>query len=268
MRKKGSTDEEPQKADGEKESAEVEWPSVLRIGSGEEFQQSLAVAQLAFRLWQESKTSNVKLISKASPKDFLADAWELIEGAYTCVVRPQSNKEYLAEHHGSDKAMEDIVGRILIASYVPFQDLCDPEYKNRGETKTIHGVKWIVYRSELGFDKLFWAYWEDCRMHWRNAKRSKNALPSVIIFENRGKETRIEDIATFANDKAAWKKLGQKKLKEQWKRHGLLYADFLALAKFRREHDKRVLNLRKKPKRKPKRAAVNGRAVQRNRRAH
>ena len=241
--KKGGTDEEPQKADGEKESAGVEWPSVLRIGSSEDFQQSLAVARLAVKLWQESKTSNVKSIEKASPKDFLADAWELIESAYAC-------------YHGSDKAMEKVIGRILIESHVPFQDLCDPDNKEKDETKTIHGVKWIVYRSELGFDKLFWAYWEDCRMHWRDAKKSKKALPSVIIFENRGKETRIEDIATFANDKAAWKKLGQKKLKEQWKRHGLPPVDFLALAKFRREHDQRAANLTKRPKRKLKRAAI------------
>ena len=86
MSKKGWTDEEPQKRDGEKESAGVEWPSVLRIGSSEDFQQSLAVARLAVKLWQESKTSNVKSIEKASPKDFLADAWELIEGAYACVA--------------------------------------------------------------------------------------------------------------------------------------------------------------------------------------
>ena len=249
MSKKGWTDEEPQKRDGEKESAGAEWPSVLRIGSREDFQQSLGVAQLAFQFWQQRKTE------ENSPKDFLADAWELIESAYAC-------------HHGSDKAMEKVIGRILIESHVPFQDLCDPDNKEKDETKTIHGVKWIVYRSELGFDKLFWAYWEDCRMHWRDAKKSKKALPSVIIVENDGKETRIEDIATFANDKAAWKKLGQTKLKEQWKPHGLPSADFLALAKFCREHDKRALNLKKKPKGKLKRAAANGRSVQRKRRAH
>jgi len=165
---------EPQKADGEKESAEMQWPSVLRIGSIEDFQQSLAVAQLAFQLWQESKTSNVKLIEKASPKDFLGHAWELIEGAYACVVRPQSNKEYLAFEGGSDEAMEKVVDRIL-QEPVPFKKLFDPK-RDKGAVGIIElhdvvtgkpiEVEWKVYRGKGGeraFYNLFLAYWRGIR---------------------------------------------------------------------------------------------------------
>jgi len=72
-------------AHGQSEPKETPWPSVPKI-PGDEFQQSFAVAQLALKLWQASKTSNVKLIEKSDPKDFLADAWELLESAREHVI--------------------------------------------------------------------------------------------------------------------------------------------------------------------------------------
>jgi len=149
----------------------VQWPSVLRIGSSEDFQQSLAVAQLAFQLWQESETSNVKLIEKASPKGLSGGCVGVDWGRYACVVRPQSNKEYLAFEGGTDEAMEKVVDRIL-QEPVPFKKLCDPE-RNKGAVEIIElqdavtrkpiEAEWMVYHTKKAFDDLFWAYWGGIR---------------------------------------------------------------------------------------------------------
>ena len=247
MDKKGRTDEELQKADGEKES---EWPSELKIGSGEEFQQSLAVAHLAVRLCELERTNpTVKREDKLKllPEKFLDDAWKLIEGARACVSRPQTNKEYLAAHCGSDEAMEEVVGRTLQASRIPFHNVCDPDYKNKEHTKIIHRLKWIVYRSERGFDDLFWAYWRET---------------SILKLR-----TIMSASEVLGNEPDKWESYGKQVL-ASWKRDGIPPNEFLALPKFRREHDKRALNLKKKPKGKVKRAAANGRSVQQKHRAH
>jgi hypothetical protein len=255
MHKKGRTDEEPQKADGE-------WRGVLRIASREEFRQSLAVAELAVRLSQ-LKLANQKSapIEKENldPQKFLEEAWALIQSAREYVLRPETNAEYLAAHGGSDEAAEKVVGRILSASHVPFEKLCHPQ-RNKGDTEMIklpdHATskpiaeEWKVYRGEGGeraFDKLFWAYWRETSMRSRMMV-SRSEVPG--------------------NGIGKWKEYGEALL-ASWKRDGVPPNDFLALVRFRREQKtKRVANLKKKPKRKLKRPATNARAGQRKRRAH
>jgi hypothetical protein len=215
----------------DQKSTEAPWPSVLRIANHEEFQQSFAVAQLAVELWQASKTSNVKSIEKASPKDFLADAWELIQSAREHVLRSQSNAEYLTEHQGSAVATENVVGRILSASRVPFKTLCDPK-RNKGDSETVHGVIWKVFTTERGFDDLFWTYW-----------RETSTLRTRMI---------VSRSEVLGNETDRWEEYGKQML-ASWKRDGVPPNDFLALAKFRREHDKRAANLKPKQKRKNRR---------------
>lgn len=232
---------EPQKADGEKES---EWPSELRIGSGEEFRQSLAVAQVAVKLCELKIAQSRVPLEKENftPEKFLVEAWELIQSARERVLRPQTNKEDLSAHGGSDEAMGEVVGRKRQPN-VPFEQLCDSK-RNEGDReiiklrddvtgKTIE-VEWRVYTTKKAFDKLFWDHW-----------RAKSIL----------------------TDNNKWKEYGDALL-ASWKKNGLPPNTFLALAKFRREHDKRALNLKKKPKRRVKRATAYGRTVQRTRRAH
>jgi hypothetical protein len=160
--------------DGQSEPKETPWPSVLKI-PGDEFQQSFAVAQLALKLWQASKTSNVKSIEKADPKDFLADAWELIESAREHVMRPQTDLEYLIEQGSPRDALAAIFGRRDRERMILFARLCDPN-RNKADTemiklpdaeseKTIE-VEWKVYCSERGFDDLFLAYWRDLGEQW------------------------------------------------------------------------------------------------------
>jgi hypothetical protein len=251
--KKGRTDEELQKADGEKESA---WPRELRIGSGEEFRQSFAVAHLAVKLcelkkaeiqkqWEaedkryshdsntavtdhekkqmnEGRQKQMELRMRTlAPEGFLDEAWKLIQRARKRVLRPQT---------GSDEAIEEVVEHRLQPN-VPFKKLCDPE-RDKGAVEIIklHNdvtgkpieVEWRVYTIGKALDKLFWAYW-----------RFKSTL----------------------TDNNKWKEYGEALL-ASWKKNGLPPNTFLALAKFRREHDKRALNLKKKPKGKLKRAAV------------
>ena len=68
-----------------------------------------------------------------------------------------------------------------------------------------------VFVSERGFEKLFWRYW--------------SATSNLKNKEERERDRRALLIS--------------------WKRDGIPDADFLALDKFRREHDKRVANLTK-----------------------
>jgi hypothetical protein len=209
----------------------TEWPRVLRM-SCDEFEQSCAVAQLAVRLCELRKvTSNIPLEKKdVDPKNFLEQAWDLIQSAREHVSRPETDAEYLVAHGGSHEAGENVVERILSASCVPFQELCDPEYKNKDDTKTFYGVKWIVYRSERGFDDLFWAYWRD-----------------MSILKLR---TIMSASEVLGNEPDKWEHYGKQML-ASWKRDGIPPNDFLALARFRSERDNRAENLKKatKPKR-------------------
>ena len=76
--------------------------SVLQMGR-DEFEQSLAVAQLAVKLC-DLKTANSKVpLEKENPdpEKYLADAWKLIQSAREHVSRAQTDAEYLAAHGGS-----------------------------------------------------------------------------------------------------------------------------------------------------------------------
>ena len=233
MDKKGRTDEEPQKADGENEAAGVERRCVLRIAGSDEFQQCFAVAQLAVKLCEFKKAQSrmVDEIVNLDPKDCLAEAWELIESAREHVLRP---------------TLEDVVERKLRESLIPFKKLCDPK-RNKGDSETIHGVIWKVLTTERGFDDLFWTYWR------------KTSILRLRMIMSRSE--------VLGNETDKWKEYGDALL-ASWKRDGVPPNDFLALATFRGERDNRAANLIKKPKGKLKRAAVNGRSVQRTRRAH
>jgi hypothetical protein len=216
-------------ADGQNESTEAPWPGVLQMGRNE-FEQSLAVAQLAVKLC-DLKTANSKVpLEKENPdpEKYLADAWKLIQSAGRHVLRAQTHAEYLVAHGGSPEAAENVVGSILSASLVPFEKLCDPD-RDKGDTEIIKlpdvetgktiDVPWKVYRSERGFDDLFWDYWRD-----------------------------ISEI----RDREAWKRYG-KSLLASWKRNGVPPNTFLALTTFRRERDDRAANLKNRRQRKRKR---------------
>jgi hypothetical protein len=206
-----------------------EWPSVLKIAN-DEVQQCVAVAQLAVKLW-ENKIARVQgplekdKVRDEGPQKFLEEAWELIQSAREHVLRAQTDAEYLAAHPGTHEAAENVAGRILSESRVQFQKLCNdketyPEIELHDvETNTIIKIEWNVYRSEAGFKKLFWRYW--------------NAT-SVIKDEVKRKEYGEALLAS-------------------WKKDGVLANTFLALVRFRREHDKRAANLKKSPKGKRRR---------------
>jgi hypothetical protein len=189
-------------ADGQNESAPR--PCVPKIG-GTEFEQIIAVAQMAVKLcelqkrelqnkWEaedkkythdlqtavtepEKKRVNEERnrqmesrIATLDPEGFLPRAWQLIGKARQHVVRAQTDEEYLVALGGSREAAEDVAGRILGASRVPFEKLCEPEYRNKGDTEIIRltdaetgktiEVEWRVLRSERAFDNLFWSYWD------------------------------------------------------------------------------------------------------------
>ena len=102
-------------ADSQNESTESPWPRVPRITS-EEFQQSVAVAQLAVKLCElERANPTVKQDDKPNlrPEKFLDDSWKLIEKAREHVLRSESCEEYLARHAGSLEAGEAVVRRIV-----------------------------------------------------------------------------------------------------------------------------------------------------------
>ena len=214
----------PASGDDQNESSTVAWPSVLKIDT-DEFGQCLAVARVAVTLWENkvaklnSKPLEKENVKDKGPAEFLAEAWELIQSARKHVSRPQTNAEYLAVHGESHEAMENLIGRILRGSLEPFVKLCDPEYRNKDDSVTIHGETWKVYRSERGFHDLFWDYWRD-----------------------------ISEI----RDTDDWKSYG-KSLLALWKRDGVPPNDFLALVRFRRERDNRAENLKKRTTRKRQR---------------
>lgn len=225
-------------ADGQNESAPR--PCVPKIG-GTEFEQIIAVAQMAVKLcelqkrelqnkWEaedknythdlqtavtepEKKRVNEERnrqmesrIATLDPEGFLPRAWQLIGKARQHVVRAQTDEEYLVALGGSREAAEDVAGRILGASRVPFEKLCEPEYRNKRDTEIIRltdaetgktiEVEWRVLRSERAFDNLFWSYW---------------------------------DAASIIQDEGEKKAYGQKVL-DSLKRNGLPPNTFLALA--------------------------------------
>jgi len=208
------------------------WPTVLKIDNGEEFQQSLAIAELAVRLC-ELKLANPKTLpiekEVLDPNKFLEQAWELIQSARQQVLRPQTNAKYLAEHGGSHEAAENVVARILSASRVPFQKLCNEKETytkidlHDAETGKTIELEWKVYKSEAGFNKLFWAYWR---------VTSSLRLRMIVSPDAPG------------NVPDNWEEYGEALL-ASWKKNGVPPNDFLALATFRREHDQRAANLKK-----------------------
>lgn len=258
----------PTTGDGENESRETQWPSVPKIASADEFRQCLAVARLAVKLcelqkrelqnkWEaedkkyahdiqtavtesekkrvnEERNKQMDLrIATLDPEGFLSRAWQLIESAGEHVSRPQTNAEYLEEKGGSDKAAEAVVRRIMKASRISFNRLCNPK-PNQVNSKSIeiHGadgtinVDWKPYTTELAFDNLFWDYW--------------NANSEI-------------------KDEGKRKQYGQSLL-TSWKRDGVRPNDFLALRRFRRERNNRAENLKKKPKTKRRRLTAKARA--------
>jgi hypothetical protein len=98
-------------------------------------------------------------------------------------------------------------------------------------------VKWAVYRSERGFDDLFWKYWRDIGEKWKGGDQEigttqeldTQGMPRRVNFYS---ESEREELAKFARDTDAWKKYGEQLL-ESWKKDGVPPADFLALACFR-----------------------------------
>jgi hypothetical protein len=243
------------------ESTKAPLLRVLKL-EREEFQQSFAVAELAVKLCELTMTSFKVPLERENPapEKFLAKAWELIESAREHVLRAQTDAAYLAEHGGSDTAAEKLIGRILQESHVSFRKLCDEE-RNQGDSETIHGVEWKVYRSERGFDDLFRDYWNDIGEQWTEwMKGEKPRMPwmkrDAVTFwklaHNKGEYP--------GGFKQLWKEHGQSVL-ASWKTNGFPRNDFLALARFRRERDNRAANLpQKKPKRKPQRLMAKARA--------
>jgi hypothetical protein len=246
-------------ADNRNGSAQAQWPKVPKIAS-EEFQQSCAVAQLAVRLCdlKKASTSEPPEQENREPKDFLGEAWELIQAA----------RKHVSQ---SPPKPEDLVERVLPG--VPFSMLCDPDRKNEievtrdgvtykrtlSDTETIHGIEWKVYRTKKAFYELFQAYWNNFGDKWRSPRKAKEQ--SKLKFDGNSVQMYTKDereqMAALASDEHKWKARG-KQVFDTWEKDVVPLADFFALAKFRREHDHRAANLPKKPKRKSRRLIAKG----------
>jgi len=242
------------------------WPSVLRIPQSDEFEQSYAVARLAAALCEMKIAQSMMPLERenAHPRNFLAEAWELIEEARVeHVLRPMTELEYMIEQGGSKKALATVLERRSRESAIPLHKLCDPE-RNKGDSETINGIEWKVFRSERGFDRLFWAYWADIAEKWR---RGDQEIGTMLESDTKGNKRRVNFYSEKhrrrmrfrARLKRGWKRRGEKLL-NAWKQNGLPPADFSALAEFRRGRDDRAANL-KRPKR---RRAMKRRRRQRN----
>ena len=240
----------PTKIDGQNGLLEPTWPNLLQIPS-HEFEQSYAVAQLAARLCDiKIAQSKVPLEKEnADPKNFLPKAWELIQSAREHVLRPQTDEEFLVQNQGT-KGLAILLERKDRASRISFKKLCDPN-RSKGDTKTILGVSWKLYHSEAGFDDLFWRYWQDIGDRWKNGDQE---IGTMLEFDTKGKRRRIDFYsekerkgmrfrARLTSRRRGWKARGQVLL-NFWKQEGLPPSDFLALAEFRRTHDKRAANLK------------------------
>ena len=164
-------------------------------------------------------------------------------------------------------------------------------------------VDWMVYTTKKAFNDLFLAYWRGIRelrkkefsldrerydkrrieadladvrsqiktredaLHGANADERKLKRELEVLGVKRMELEERKDEVELVNDDDAWKKRGQSVL-DSWKENGVPPNTLLALARCRKARDNRAANLKKKPKRKPKRAAANRRSVQRKRRAH
>jgi len=155
---------------------------------------------------------------------FLAEAWDLIESArVNHVLRPQTGLEYMIEQGGGREVAVRVLEHEARESVIRFQKLCnDKETYTEiklydAGTDTIIKIEWKVYRSEAGFERLFWRYWN-----------------AISVIKNKVKR----------------KKYGEELL-ASWKKDGMPANDFLALVRFRRESDRRAANLKTKPKPKP-----------------
>jgi hypothetical protein len=166
-------------ADHQNESTESPWPKVLRI-TGEEFQQSLAVAQLAVKLCELKAHQSKIPVEKENldPEKFLNEAWELINRAREQVLRPMTETEYLVATDGNTDTLANVVELKLRENKVPFQKLCDPGNNNKNDDlEPVPGVRWTVYRSERAFYNLFQTYWRHLGEQWK-AKRIPRLLGS------------------------------------------------------------------------------------------
>jgi hypothetical protein len=265
-----------QSKDGQGDS----WASVLRIPR-DHFEQSFALVQIAMRLFEFAYSNSKVPLEKENlgPEKFLAEARQLIESARAHVLRPQTAVEFLIAKDvtGYPGPNTDALATIFARDkpgVVPFQKLCNPDRKP-GDTEPIEGVSWKVYCSKHGFDDLFWKYWRDIREKWERGDQEIGTVPELDIagkplLDKNGKPRRINYepqryriiLKALAGVPNAWKDYGKDVLK-RWKQNGVPLGDFLALAEFRRAHDKRAANL-KKPK--PKRV-LKARTPQRNRSA-
>jgi hypothetical protein len=144
-------------------------------------------------------------------------------------LRSQSDVEQSLAAGADHQAREKWVADKLRKALIPFQRLCNTERK-KGYTDMICGVKWTVYRSERGFDDLFWAYWRALGEQW--AEWMKGEKPRTPWMKR--------DAVTFwklAHNKEKfpgrfnqlWKERGQSVL-ASWKRDGVPRGHFLALA--------------------------------------
>jgi hypothetical protein len=221
------------------------------------------------RVNEERKKQVESRIATLDPEHFVARASQLIEKAREHVLRPQTDVEYLLENNGTEEAVARVIGRRHRSSRIPFEQLCNANC-NKGDTGTIRvdtlspeGKKdaicmdWKVYKTEKGFDDLFWRYWHDIAEKWKNPKHAEEQ--GKLRFDGNSvqmysKEER-HHLAKLACDTDAWKESG-KQLLADWKRNGVPPNDFLALAKFRRERDKRSANLKRSSKRKRRLQAV------------
>jgi hypothetical protein len=151
-------------------------------------------------------------------------------------LRSQTDVEQFLTTGGDDQALKKMFGDKLRKALIPFQKLCNHERK-KGDTEMIHGVKWKVYRSEQGFNDLFWAWWWSTGEKW---KRGDQEIGTVQELDAQGMPRRVdyfgeserEEFAKFAHDTDAWKQHGEQLL-ESWKKDGVPPSNFLALACFR-----------------------------------
>ena len=220
----------PSSGDNQNETR-TEGPRVLKVASTDEFQQSVAVAQLAIKLCKLEIAKRQTSLQKENldSAKFLDQAWELIESARDHVLRSQTDTEYLVSHCGTPEAGENVVARILSASRVPFKKLCNKKETyttiklHDAETRKVIEVEWRVYKSEAGFNKLFWAYW-----------RVTSILRVRMIVSPNVPGNAPDNLEEYGEALLA-----------SWKKDGVPPNEFLALARFRREHDRRGENLKK-----------------------
>jgi hypothetical protein len=141
---------------------------------------------------------------KLEPENFLDQAWALINSAGERVLRPQTETEYLVSQGGGREALANALGHRDRGQLILFRRLCDPKRK-KGDSETINRIEWTVYRSERGFDDLFWDYWRDIGEKW---KRGDQEVGTVQVLDTQGKPRRV-NLYTEAERKGACKNRSQ-----------------------------------------------------------